>query len=243
MNSTAVEAFVKRLIRSYGSVFRQINNHQPALLELAVFLGTKEHYRSKDYQTAIVNPRAGGFVVKTKTQGHPSKYSYLKMSKDGCEFEAHMNVAVRSAHDKGIYCVDIAITKAGVLPRRVDTTNKWVCLSNQELVTFVETKKLPVYPMLLAQFVGIVHEIMPAFIGRRHIQRHADGDHFPPALVTLGRFSGNSEAIVDAYPKRGIRITVVTDYDTRLAVIRRGTTTSPFAKDFFECEGLGSCSM
>jgi hypothetical protein len=103
MDSAVVEAFVRRMIRSHESVFRQINGHQPALLELAVFLGAKEHYRTKDYQTEIRNPRGGGFVVKTKTQGHPSKYSHVFIGKNGQEYEAHMNLPVRSAHDNGIY--------------------------------------------------------------------------------------------------------------------------------------------
>lgn len=236
MNSVAIESFIKRLIRSHESVFRQINDNQPALLELAVFLGVKEHYRAYHYDTEIRNPKTGGFVVKTRTQGHPAKYSHLFLSNDGKEFEAHMNLAVRSAHDQGIYCVDVGIAKAGVLPRKISKKDKWICLPNRELITFVETKKLPVYPMLLAQFIGIVHEIMPSFVSRRWKQIHPDGIHFHPALVTLGHLSGNSSSIISKYPSRNIRVTIVTNYDTRLAIIRRGSVTSPFANNFFEVE-------
>ena len=38
---------------------------------------------------------------------------------------------------------------------------KWERLDNGDLITFAEVKKLIVYPMLLAHFVGIIHEIMP----------------------------------------------------------------------------------
>jgi hypothetical protein len=35
---------------------------------------------------------------------------------------------------------------------------------NDQLMTFIESKSLTVYPMLLAQFVGIALEIKPAFV-------------------------------------------------------------------------------
>jgi hypothetical protein len=71
--------------------------------------------------------------------------------------------------------------------------------------------------MLLAQFVGIVLEIKPAFIGRRRPRFHVVQDHFDPAMVALGSFSSTAAAIVDHYPGRGYRINVVPRFDAEVA--------------------------
>jgi hypothetical protein len=48
--------------------------------------------------------------------------------KDGERTEAHMNLLVRGSHDEGIYCVDVGIVQAAVVPEKVDRKVKWVCV-------------------------------------------------------------------------------------------------------------------
>ena len=103
----------------------------------------------------------------------------------------------------------------------------WEALSNDELITFAEVKKLVVYPMLLAQFVGIAHEIKPCFITGRRPQGFLKGDHLFPLLASLGNFSGNSSKIVDEYKNRNIRVTIAENYDLRLAYVRSKHQKSP----------------
>jgi hypothetical protein len=49
--------------------------------------------------------------------------------------EIHMNIFVRGAHDEGIYCVDVGVVKSGVVPEKVNRTEKWICVENGTLVT------------------------------------------------------------------------------------------------------------
>jgi hypothetical protein len=95
-------------------------------------------------------------------------------------------------------------------------------------VTFAEVKKLVVYPMLLAQFLGIVHEIKPQFIGGVISEQFLEEDHLFPTLASLGHFSGNSTKIVEAYPSRNIRVVIAQNFDVRLANLRGGKKSSPF---------------
>jgi hypothetical protein len=138
-----------------------------------------------------------------------------------------MNLLVRSAHDDGIYCVDLAVTREGEVPTSTQPP-KWICLTNDDLITFAEAKKLVIYPMLIAQFIGIVHEISPQFLGNPSLSGLTRSGHFPPTLVCLGYYSGTSQAIVSSLYRRGIRLQIVPDFDTRLAQLRRGDQTSPF---------------
>jgi hypothetical protein len=194
---------------------------------LAAIVGVIQHYRAAGFATSVQNPGDGRtFKVKLGTRGHPSDYSFVICEKDGRCVEVHTNVSVRGAHDEGIYCVDVAVVKPDVMPRRKAKT-KWNALSNASLVTFCEVKKLVVYPMLLAQFVGIVHEIKPRFLqglrtafGRRK--------HLPPTLITLGYLSGNSDTILESFRHRRFQLKVVPNFDIRLADVRKDQSKSPF---------------
>ena len=123
---------------------------------------TSEHYRLTGSSVNIENGKNGFFSVKLSARGNPYNFSWFTCTRSDAAFEIHANLAVGGAHkDKAVYVVDVAVVKPNKIPRAKGNT-PWVCLDNANLVTFVEVKKLVVYPMLLAQFIGIVHEIKPS---------------------------------------------------------------------------------
>ena len=221
MNLASVRDAVKRVISRHAGGFRLIAASQTQLLELASVTGVAEHYRSIGASVNAINPKGKrGFVVKTSTRGYPWNFSYFDCELAGEKFEIRMNLMVNGAHDEGIYCVDVGIVKAGAVPY-LKPQSDWYRVENPQLITFAETKKLVVYPMLLAQFVGIVHEIKPEFL------RAGSTNHLLPTLITIGHLTGNSQRIVDAYPGRDFRILIAHSYDIRLARVRAGAS-SPF---------------
>ena len=214
------------MVRKHKAAFDAIGYDQSKLLELAAATGFAEHYRSQNFSISIVNPRASSsFTVKTATNGDPWNFSRIVASSGNAAFELHMNLKVRSAHDQGVYCVDIGVVPVDRVPLS-KPKEKWVCLENSELITFAEVKKLVIFPMLLAQFVGIVHEVKPRFLA---VQRRRRSPHPPPTLIALGHYSGNSTSIVHAYRQRHIHVLIADNYDVRLARIRGAPNTSPFA--------------
>ena len=117
MNIPEVEAAIKRVIRKHRDAFLQIGSSQPRLLELAAITGMAEHYKSCGYSIKVVNPKGErSFTVKTSTRGFPWNFSRIVADKDGATVELHMNLMVRSAHDEGVYCVDIGVTSVGAVP-------------------------------------------------------------------------------------------------------------------------------
>jgi hypothetical protein len=85
-------------------------------------------------------------------------------------------------------------------------------LPNANLITFAEAKKLVVYPMLLAHFIGIIHELAPVFL--LSLPPHfEESNHFAPALITLGYCTANSGEIVSAYPNRGVTVNIEANFD------------------------------
>lgn len=229
MDLNKIQAAIKRVIRKHSEAFATIGSNQPKLLELASITGFAEHYKAHGFFVRVHNPKGKSyFAMKAGTNGDPWNFSYFSAS-DGIEnVELHMNVKVRSAHDLGMYCVDVGVVKANAIPES-KPAEKWECLPNADLVTFGEAKKLVVYPMLLAQFIGIVHEIKPGYL---NYLSTSPTDHPPPTLIALGSFSGNSRAIVNAYPARNIRLNIAQNYDVRLARVRGSTAPkSPFYGD------------
>jgi hypothetical protein len=211
--------------------FTEISARESQLLELGAVVAVHHHYLSNGYTATIRGADHGTFVVKTSTKGHPSKYSRIAVEKNGDVAEIHMNILVRGAHDEGIYCVDVGVVKPGVVPEKVNKKEKWICVENEALVTFGEVKRLAVYPMLLAQFIGIVHEIKPAFLEGPSPSGFDRHQHLPPTLMSLGHFSGNAARIVNAYKNRSILLCVAENFDVRIAAHRNGKCRSPLYWD------------
>ena len=229
MNIDAVQSAISDFTRKHRTTFSMLAARQSQLLELAAIVGVDMHYRSNGYASSIRSPEEQGtFVVKTSTRGHPAKYSSIAFEKDGKVTEAHMNLLVRGAHDDGIYCVDVGIVEAGAVPDKVSGKKKWLCVPNKSLLSLVEAKRLVVYPMLLAQFLGIVHEIKPRFLRKPTPKGFGRELQLPPTLIALGQFSGNSKVIVDTYASRSISLCIAENFDVRLALHRRGSARSPF---------------
>jgi hypothetical protein len=81
--------------------------------------------------------------------------------------------------------------------------------------------------MLLAQFLGIVHEIAPRFLSRRP-RNFVRRGHFDPALVAVGHLSPSARAIVGGFVRRRIKVAVVSNFEERVAAagLRPGGTTA-----------------
>jgi hypothetical protein len=231
MNIADVSSYVKGLLGKHERALRDIAVHQTAFLELAAFVATHEHYRSHGASVGFVHPDGNTLTVKTSTRGHPSRFSWIRITSNSVEFEVHMNLPVRGAHSGGIFCVDIGVVTKGSVPRKpkvVRGKEAWRACANAHLITFAEIKKLVVYPMLLAHFVGIVHEILPRFLGGRRRRGFNAASHFEPLLLTLGAFSGTSSDVMKSFKDRSYAIRVIPAFDVRLGRLRAGGLASPF---------------
>jgi len=228
MNVDEVAKTLSAFVKRHQTTFANLGSRQTQILELAAVIGVSQHYAASGFEIDVENPNGvAEFVVKSGTRGHPAEYSRIVCYKDQDVVELHTNLVVRGAHDEGIYCVDVGIVTFGSVPRKRGK-DKWICLENPELKSFAEVKKLVVYPMLLAQFLGIVHEIRPDFLEQPSPTGFGPGEHLPPTLISLGHFSGNSRHIADSFVKRGFGLLITVNFDMHLAWSRRDPTRSPF---------------
>jgi len=228
MNTDEISKAIKGFVKKHRNSLYQLSKSQSKALEFASAIGVADHYSSNGYSISVINPgKQNVFKVKESTKGYPWNFSRVILSRDTNVFEMHMNLSVRSAHDDGVYCIDVGVCKEGDVPNK-RTESKWIALENSKLITFAEAKSLVVYPMLLAHFIGIVHEIKPSFIGGRLQRGFKANDHLYPTLISLGSFSATSQKIVNAYKQRKIRVVVAENYLLRLAYVRGGHYETPF---------------
>lgn len=227
MDVKALERDLAKFIERHRVEFQAIYTRQSQLLELGAFMVAIEHYRRYGYGVTPRSPVEGTLRVKLGSRGHPWNYSWFEVESPVSRFEIHSNLAVRSAYgkDRGVYVVDVAIVRPDRVPRR-KSKNRWVALENRDLITFIEAKRLVIYPMLLAQFIGIVHEIKPSFIvsGRRPPRFKREG-HFYPALLSIGYLHGTAASIERAYKLRRFLLTVVPAFDTEISRLARDEAT------------------
>lgn len=227
MNANSVSAAIQQFAKQHRTTLDFLNGRQTQLLEIGAMVGVVQHYRANGYTTTIRNPiGAGEFRVKLSTRGHPADYSHVVCERGTSVCELHSNLSVLGGRDGGIFCVDVAIVNSGVVPTTKGRTPSRP-VPNGALISFAEAKKLVVYPMLLAQFVGIVHEVTPNFL-KKNKKYQLGNDHLYPALIALGNLTPNALEIVKSFRRRKYKIIIAESFDIRLSAIARGQNKSPF---------------
>jgi len=116
--------------------------------------------------------------------------------------------------DPPMFALDISVVKANSLPhlkRGQKRKEEKYWAENSHLVTFGEAKKLTAYPMLLAQFLGIVHEIKPEFLKPEETETSAtiSQQHPPPTLFTANHLTWGTKKVLQSFKERGFSVRVV----------------------------------
>lgn len=222
MNEEAVQQGLRALATNHSVTLARFGARQSQLLEVAGLLTAAQHYSMMGYDVQPHNLRDGLFRSKVTTSPYPQRYSYFEATRGARSFEIHSNMPIRGAFPlpTAAYVVDVAVIRSGLLP----PSNVRCVIESQDVITFAEIKALIVYPMLLAQFIGIVHELVPRFLaGRLPYGFRRDG-HFKPALITIEHLRPTSVEIVEAFATRGFRVKICPELDKFVAM--RGWDTA-----------------
>ena len=213
---------LRQTANRHSTTFESLVGKRSALLEYAALLLAVERYAAAGYSVSPSNLVSGSlFRVKKTSNGNPWNFSYYEVRKGSLTWELMTNAKVGGgcSYDGATYVVDVAVLPGGSVAAAQAAGKDFEAFANADLQTFMESKALKVYPMLLAQFIGIVLEVMPRFVSpdRRRPRGHRKASHFDPALVALGSLTANAERIRDHYPRRGYRVNVVPRFDSLAA--------------------------
>ena len=231
MNVPAVTKALNGYINSHGAQFKRLSHRQSQLLEIGALTVVAKHYEIAGYNVSPQNLAKNDFKVKMSTRGAPWNFSWFQVSgPKGC-YEIHANLPVQDAYatEGARFVVDVAVIPQGCLPTTVKDRKAWASVVNSDLITFVEAKALVVYPMLIAHFIGIVHELQPRFLSGRRPYGFSARGHFDPALVSLGYLHGTCGKIVSGFRARKCKVKVVPDFDSELSKLAQGLAVSPLS--------------
>lgn len=231
MDVKAVSAVLTRYIEDHQSQLARVPVIQSQLLELGALVLAAEHYKISGYRIEASNLIDQKFRVKRTSGGKPWNFSWFTAVRGDEKVEIHANIPIAGSYgkDEAKYVVDVAVCKPDFLPNDVESRKAWTSAGNDILITFIEAKKLTIYPMLLAQFIGIVHELQPRFLGGRNQRGFARGKHFGPTLVTTGPWAKSCQKVYMAFASRKFRIVVVPNLDVTLAELGSDSiSVSPF---------------
>jgi len=228
MDLSAIQIAMDKFVMRHAAGFQTIAAKETQALEAGALMLATVHYQRKGYTLIARNLQRGFFKLKLG-KGYPWNFSWWEVAKDGRRLELHGNLSIQSAYkkDQGVYMVDVGVVETGHTPSGPRPPHGWAAYPNAALATFVEAKKLEIYPMLLAQFVGIVHEIKPLHVRRSKKTVHPDD--FFPALVSIGSLRGTSRRINDAFVRRGFRVNILPGFDREISRLAGDETCpSPF---------------
>lgn len=219
---------VSDFLEHYQTPIYEITSKSTNVFEAFCFVLFVRYYEMAGFDLEVANLLDGKFRFKFNTRGYPWNYSYFAAFSTGPSerentalFEIRHNLKVAGAWlgrrrepEPPVFALDIAVVIGGSLPhlekgKKREDERYWA--ENEHLITFGEAKKLTAYPMLLAQFLGIVHEVKPEFLGQRGSQSPSftSQQHPPPALFTANHLTRGTKNVLESFEERGYSVRVV----------------------------------
>ncbi|MES2638088.1 MAG: hypothetical protein V4850_01340 [Myxococcota bacterium] len=205
----------KRLVSFFSAASKELHLFGATVnqtFEAHVFAGLISHYAELGWKTKLVHPgkKADGSAVvrlKFSTRGKPSGYTHAVCEKGSTRVQIRHQLRVFTAHRTGrekrlpSVCLDVAV----IDDTDLDALKTDDPVPNAILCSFGEAKHMSAYAELVAQFLGIVHEIMPSsFAKPKPTDRQA---HHPwPFLFVSGKFYPSAEGIVETIVARALRV-------------------------------------
>jgi hypothetical protein len=232
VNFSNLQQRTEDFLASHKTAIQNVTKNHNNIFEVSCFVVIAQYYEHIGYCLQIKNPVDGKFRFRYNTNGFPWRYSYLvACTKENNQpvFEIWHNQKVAGEWSTDVdernfplFALDIAVIKPGALPANLNFKSKGtgerVWVNNDDLITFGEAKNLVGYPMLIAQFLGVVHEIKPSFL-HEHIGNvpndFYEHRHLPPSLITSGNMLSGALRVIKSFKDRNIEIIVIENLASR----------------------------
>lgn len=173
---------------------------------------TIKWYMVRNWKVTCVNPKGGQFKLKFSTRGKPVNFSLfiLKHKRQSIHIRHQFRVGIRHNYSSSANInLDVAVYKEKDL--KGFTSDDF--LPNSDLISFGEAKHMSAYAELMANFIGMVHELMPENLNN---VRNKDGfhpaEHIPPFMIVSGILFHTAKELKRSIIERGYDIDI---YDYR----------------------------
>ncbi len=213
------EALGKFFDKNRGSldVFGQTVNQT---FEAFVFASTIAWHQENGWAVEFRHPKSYGLEgqvrqsrsvrLKFSTRGAPNNYSYVVCRKGTKEVHIRhqLRVATR-AHCPGMkfpanVCLDVAVIEASDLATFASDD----FVPNEKLISFGEAKHMSAFAELVANFVGLVHEMQPERLNERRANRARARKKLAPFLYVSGFLFTTAQGIEETIRRRGFDLEI-----------------------------------
>lgn len=208
--------FFKQEKASINSFGRSVNQ----TFEAYVLASVIEWYRRSGWVIKFEMPRNSNgrqyFKLKFSTRGAPKKYTYIVCEKENEVLQIHHQLRVetkwhaRNKRYNANICCDVAVIKQ----TDISGYSTDAAVSNKDLVSFAEAKHMSAFAELVANFIGMVHELKPDRLKRLRI-KHYKNKHLPPFLYASGILFKTAKGMEETIEKRKYDIDIYS-FDKRL---------------------------
>lgn len=173
---------------------------------------TIKWYMARGWKVSCKNPKGGQFKLKFSTRGKPVNFSYfiLKDKKQTIHIRHQLRVGIRhNVTSSANINLDVAVYNETDLSKyALDEF-----LPNSELLSFGEAKHMSAYAELMANFVGLVHELKPEKLDNiRNSNGFVPSDHIPPFMIVSGILYPTAKELKNSIIDRGYDIDVYDYY-------------------------------
>lgn len=198
-------------LRGFGSTVNQT-------FEAFVFASTVRWYINHGWSVEFKNPHSNNYVkLKYSTRGQPCLYTYALCTKGDQKIQVRHNLRVATRHHRkdlshaANVVLDVAVISDFDLSKHKTDDH----LENSYLVTFGEAKHMSAFAELIANFIGLVHEMLPDKINRLRLydRSNLQAEHPAPFLYVSGYLYPTAQGIAQTIKERGYDIDVY-DYLT-----------------------------
>jgi hypothetical protein len=238
IDRTALEQEIDKFFTGYKKQISQFGSTVNQTFEAFVFASLVHYYQSNGWSVTLENPASGTQIVKLKfsTRGRPSQYTYALCSNGEQTIQIRHGLRVATHFHKADFThpanivLDVAVIKnVDLIGYKSDDF-----LSNTELVTFGEAKHMSAFAELIANFIGLAHEVMPHVLANIRNGANLDPnpswsnrEHPAPFLYVSGYLYPTAQGLLESIRDRGYDLDIY-DYQTgKLFGVVLPITTAP----------------
>jgi hypothetical protein len=199
-------------ITQFGSTVNQT-------FEAFVFASLVNWYSQNNWTVDFKHPNPNSNVVKLKfsTRGRPSQYTYVICTKQNKKIQIRHSLRVATCYHRPefSYPANVVLDVAVISDTNLSNHKTDDHVENSCLVTFGEAKHMSAFAELIANFIGLVHEISPHVVApvRPYIGPIEHREHPAPFLYVSGHLNRTAQGIVESIRYRGYDIDVY-DYQS-----------------------------
>lgn len=203
--------------RAYHAQLDSFGRYVNQTFEAYALAQTIKWYMARNWKISCKNPKGGKFRLKFSTRGKPVNFSFfiLKHKQSTIHIRHQLRVGIRHNQTSSANInLDVAVYK------ETDMTKYALddYLPNQQLISFGEAKHMSAYAELMANFIGLVHELLPEKLDNiRNQYGFSPSEHISPFLIVSGILYHTAKELKYSIVDRGYDIDVY-DYNHRVVI-------------------------